>query len=143
MHSILKQQPADNQQGNHSAVNLQNGGVSASPLFSKDYRERCYGAALQLLLFYMETGQMSGCFGSAGGKLFVANHCEETAEVIKNLSLVIQSFHFYKNIFAGNHLIIHDVVHIHINCDAEPCFSLDLLLICFCRAPGRQRLQNK
>lgn len=96
LHRILKQRPADNQQGNHSASQLVKGCSSCLPATSHGLQGKAF---LQRLLFQMETGQMSGCFGSAGGKLFAANHCEEAAQVIKSVSLVPQSFHFYKNIF--------------------------------------------
>jgi len=87
LHSILKQPPANNQQGNHSTSQLAKQRSSCISAIYQGLRGKALRTALQLPCFHTETGQMSGCFGSAGGKLLVANHCEEATEVVKNLGL--------------------------------------------------------
>lgn len=102
---------------------LQNSGVSASLLLIKDYRERGYGQHCSSCYFTRKPGKCQFALGLQEESRLWQIIAKKQQKLIKNLSLVIQSFHFYKNIFAGNHL--HEVVHIPITLPcAEPRFSL-------------------
>lgn len=136
--AILKHQPIDNHGGNHSISSLAQrwsfcipaiyGGIDIlrQYLWRKDIMD-CTAAPDTL----QETGQVSGCFGFAEGKLFVAIHnaTEHThphtpppPPMPPLCRLEIQSSHFYKNIFASNSLSTAGSSHTPHTAWGQPCF---------------------